>query len=99
VQIRAWDRALTTCRHAGSNPREPGTAGVRPVRTYVPMRYLYMVIERDPEHAWLVVRSERREVELGDGVTFQGWARGQTGPPQVEFKLLCQLTNPEDRRI
>jgi hypothetical protein len=59
------------------------------------MRYLYMLIERDPEHAWLVVHSERREVELGDGLNFQDWARNQTRPPHMELKLLCQLTSPE----
>jgi hypothetical protein len=45
--------------------------------------------ERDAEHAWRVVQSERREVELGDGVNFQDWARDETRPPHVELRLPC----------
>jgi hypothetical protein len=61
------------------------------------MRYLYMIIERDPEHAWLVLQSERREVELGDGVNFQDWACNDARPANVELKLLCQLSDRDNK--
>jgi hypothetical protein len=62
------------------------------------MRCLYMIIERDPEHAWLVVGSERREIELGDGVNFHDWARTQSMAPNVELKFLCEVSDREGRR-
>jgi hypothetical protein len=58
------------------------------MRTCVRMRYVYMVIERDPDHAWLVINAERREIELDAGVDFHDWARDQRPPPNVELKLL-----------
>jgi hypothetical protein len=67
-------------------------SGCRNVRTYVRMRYLYMTIERDPEHAWLVIKSERREIELDDSVNFHDWARTQRMPPNVELKFLCSVS-------
>jgi hypothetical protein len=45
--------------------------------------------ERDAEHAWLVLQSERRAVELGDGVNFQDWLGTRPGRRKVELRLLC----------
>ena len=52
------------------------------------MRYLFMEIERDPEASWLVIRSERREILLEDGVDFYDWARHQSEADHLERKLL-----------
>jgi hypothetical protein len=52
------------------------------------MRCVYMVIERDPEAAWLVVSAERREVLLEPGVDFHAWALRQRPAENVELKLL-----------
>jgi hypothetical protein len=45
--------------------------------------------ERDAEHAWLVLQSERRAVELRDGVNFQDWLGTRPGRRTVELRLLC----------
>ena len=49
------------------------------------MIYRFTITEHDPEHPWLVISNEHREVELDDRVDFDVWAKEQW--PDKHFKV------------
>ena len=46
----------------------------------------FMVVEYEPERAWIVVGSRRLTVELEDGQDFLEWARQHWPPPRFKVE-------------
>jgi hypothetical protein len=49
--------------------------------------YCFTVIEHDQDRPWIVLASERRMIELADGLDFFAWAHEQWPAPRWSVEL------------